>query len=307
MQAFIPGSYHEDGTFTWLNRKGIAFTHPFLDETIAACKHRALPTRTGTSAELLLWAAVADAVAPTALIFHVSRCGSTLLSQLLALDEKHIVLSEAPVLDQLLPHTPELVPAALRMLAQRQHGQETSLFVKTDSWHLCYYESLRRLFPGVPFILLYRAPLAVLHSQQRQRGRHAVPGLVPVLAPLWDVNNTEAVLDTYFANVLHRYYGLALEMAATDAHLLLLNYNEGPMAWLEKISAFTQTELTPTWRDAAYTRSSYHGKYPGQTFSEPAVTAPPPAFLQAALQSYHQLEAIRTSATPGSGWAGIGG
>lgn len=307
MQAFIPGSYNADGTFTWLNRQGVAFTHPFFDETIAACKHRAWPARTGTSAELLSWAAAADAVAPTAFIFHVSRCGSTLLSQLLALDEKHIVLSEAPVLDQLMPHTPDLVPATLRMLAQRQHGQEAALFIKTDSWHLCYYKSLRRLFPDVPFILLYREPLAVLHSQQRQRGRHAVPGLIPVLAPLWDENNTEAILDTYFANVLHRYYGQALEMAATDARLLLLNYNEGPMVWLEKIAAFTQTEFTPAWRNAAYTRSSYHGKYPGQTFSEPAVTAPAPAFLQAALARYGQLETIRTSAIPGSAWAGIAG
>lgn len=307
MQDFIPGSYQPDGTFTWLNRKGIPFSHPFFEETIAACRHRVRPTKTSTSAELEAWAQTADAVAPTAFIFHVSRCGSTLLSQLLALDENHIMLSEPPLLDQLLERAPALVPAALRMLAQRQHGQENALFIKTDSWHLCYHETLRKRFPDTPFILLYREPQAVLRSQQRQRGRHAVPGLVPVLAPLWDVTCTTDILDTYLANVLHAYYEKALQLVATDKHLLLLNYSEGPMTWLEKMFAFSQTELTPAMREAAYNRSRYHGKYPEQTFQEPAIAGAAPSFLQNALQSYAQLEAIRISATQGSVSAGIAG
>src|SRR5690606_34626620 len=121
------------------------------------------------------------AVAPTAFIFHVSRCGSTLLSQLLDLDEANIVLSEVPLLDQLL-RLPETFPgisraqqetalqATIRLLGQKRTGHEKQLFIKLDSWHVFFAATLRKQYPSVPFILLYRAPDEVFESHRRHRG-----------------------------------------------------------------------------------------------------------------------------------------
>ena len=51
---------------------------------------------------LLDWQAISPGLTPSAFIFHASRCGSTLLAQMLARLDSHIVLSEPPPLDQLL-------------------------------------------------------------------------------------------------------------------------------------------------------------------------------------------------------------
>ncbi|PAV93766.1 hypothetical protein WR25_26873 [Diploscapter pachys] len=51
---------------------------------------------------LLDWHARSPGLTPSALVFHASRCGSTLIAQLLASQARNIVLSEPPPLDNLL-------------------------------------------------------------------------------------------------------------------------------------------------------------------------------------------------------------
>ena len=46
--------------------------------------------------DLLDQAAAEPGIDPTGFIFHLARCGSTLVSQMLAALPEHIVLSEAP-------------------------------------------------------------------------------------------------------------------------------------------------------------------------------------------------------------------
>ncbi len=84
-------------------------------------------------------------VPPTAFIFHVSRCGSTLLTQLLAAEAGCIVLSEPPVLDAFLRlhHARPEHSGGARMLrqlvaalAQRRQPAEQHCVVKLDSWHI---------------------------------------------------------------------------------------------------------------------------------------------------------------------------
>ncbi|WP_423146566.1 hypothetical protein [Rubrolithibacter danxiaensis] len=86
---------------------------------------------------------------PSAIIFHISRCGSTLLSQLLSLTEQSIVLSEVPFIDELLrlcysdneygqTEIADFLTAALKFYGQKRYEQEKYLFIKTDSWHIFY-------------------------------------------------------------------------------------------------------------------------------------------------------------------------
>src|SRR6185436_3979913 len=126
-------------------------------------------------------------VAPTAFIFHISRCGSTLISQLLSLQSSNIVLSEVPFFDELLMwgYKNNCMPAALphlrsafEIIAAKRNENDSKLFIKTDCWHIHFYKQLRELYPQTAFILLYRRPDEVIRSHQKNKGRHVIPGLI---------------------------------------------------------------------------------------------------------------------------------
>lgn len=294
----------------WLYTGGQSYTAPFFDETISGCM--SLPENsTGfksvSSVDVLsLWADELPAAGPSAFIFHVSRCGSTLIAQLLGLREQHIVLAETPFIDQLLrfPYehrdsggsllSPQALPAAIQLYGRIRRGDESHLFIKTDSWHLCFYEQLRVLYPGVPFILLYRSPDEVLRSQRRRRGMQAVQGIIEPEIFGFDrnvINNWP--LDVYMCKVLERYFTIMLEMANRDPHVLLVNYSEPVLSIMERIAGFSGFSIDDHELQLMQERSRYHAKYPGQVFKEPADEGDLPDALQPVMELYHLLEARR--------------
>lgn len=252
-----------------------------------------------------MWAEAIPFVPPTAFIFHVSRCGSTLLAQLLGLGEQHIVLAETPFFDQLLrfPYTqhnngevlpPGALPAAIQLYGHKRRGDESHLFIKFDSWHLCFYRQLRALYPTVPFILLYRSPDEVLRSQRRRRGMQAVQGIVePAVFGFDKEEISRLTLDDYMCKVLERYFSIMLEVADVDRNILLVNYNEPILTIMERLAAVTGIVLSDKVLELMRERSRYHAKYPDQVFKEPVEHDDLPASLQPVMDLYHLLEAKR--------------
>ena len=122
--------------------------------------------------------------APDGLVFHMSRCGSTLAAQMLAASPANVVISEAPPIDAVLrvEIDDDAKVAALRAmvaaLGQARAG-ETRLFLKLDCWHVRDLPLFRRAFPDTPWIFVYRAPVEVLVSHLRRRGVQMIPELVP--------------------------------------------------------------------------------------------------------------------------------
>lgn len=295
----------------WLYTGDQSYTAPFFDETISACM--SLPENsTGfksvSSVDVLpLWADESLAVMPTAFIFHVSRCGSTLIAQLLGLREQHIVLAETPFIDQLLrfPYghrnsgsllLAQALPAVIQLYGRKRRGDESHLFIKTDSWHLCFYEQLRVLYPAVPFILLYRSPDEVVRSQRRRRGMQAVQGIIEPEVFGFD---REVIhqwpLDDYLCRVLERYFTIMLEMADHDPHVLLVNYSEPVLSIMQRIAGFTGFSIDDHELQLMQERSRYHAKYPGQVFKEPADEGDLPDTLQRVMELYHLLDVKRAS------------
>ncbi|MEJ2817327.1 aspartyl beta-hydroxylase [Caulobacter sp. CCG-8] len=121
---------------------------------------------------------------PDGLVFHMSRCGSTLAAQMLAAAPANVVISEAPPIDAVLRLAIEddAKVAALRAmvaaLGQARAG-ETRLFVKLDCWHVRDLPLFRRAFPDTPWVFVYREPVEVLVSHLRRRGVQMIPELVP--------------------------------------------------------------------------------------------------------------------------------
>ena len=175
--------------------------------------------------------------APDGLIFHMSRCGSTLAAQMLAASPANVVISEAPPLEAVmrLEVDDEAKVGGLRAmvtaLGQARAG-ETRLFLKLDCWHVRDLPLFRRAFPDTPWVFVYREPVEVLVSHLRRRGVQMIPQLVPSARLGLD---TPVVLDAdYCAQVL-----AALCEAAASHHAAgggrLVNYRELPEALLTKV------------------------------------------------------------------------
>jgi len=290
----------------WLNTFNEPFTAPFFDDTISRCKRMAkqhAPFTPVSEAEMLTeWANDLDSIEPTVFIFHISRCGSTLVSQLLATTDAHIVLSEVPFFDNLLrlPHqgtnfdqnaVSGLLKAAIRFYGQKRTGREQHLFIKTDSWHIFFYKQLRALYPDVPFILMYRSPDEVLSSHLKIPGMQAVPGLIePQIFGFSPEEITYNRPDIYTSRVLEKYLEQYHHIVHTDNNCLLLNYNEGPMTMINKIAAFTNTPISNEALAMMSQRSQYHSKRPNEAFLEETRPQRPP-YINRAMELYDALAA----------------
>ncbi len=286
----------------WFSRAGRRYSEPFFQETVTRClgeQPNGKPYASFSSLDFLAHAAKnADAVAPSAFIFHVSRCGSTLLAQLLGLDRAHIVLSEVPLIDQLLrlplrsdishDAAASMLQATIVLLGERRFG-ETRLFVKLDSWHIHYAGLLRALYPDTPFILLSRTPHEILRSQRAERGTHAVPGLLePALFGLCAEDVSDCDADSYLGKVLAYYYARFAELAH-DRRNLLLDFRLGPQEMMQRLAQHIGMEIGADMRQQIRERSRFHSKRPHNAFSEAPVQEPVPACLVSAEEAYRRL------------------
>ncbi|MEA2719797.1 MAG: hypothetical protein QOJ39_1661 [Candidatus Eremiobacteraeota bacterium] len=205
------------------------FTDPFFEQTAdRAMQHpfnQVFGRQTGLN-DLDAMRASAPGVAPTGFIFHMSRCGSTLISQMLSRLTATIVLSEPQPLDALLRLRPRMrrpqdedvlvgwLRGMLSALAQPRAG-ENRLFVKFHAWHVLELPFIARAFPGVPWVFVFREPRAVLQSQERNAGVETFPGNLDPLYLGLDAEAAHALpADEYRARIVAAFCGAALRHAA---------------------------------------------------------------------------------------------
>ncbi|MBK8608721.1 MAG: sulfotransferase family protein [Chitinophagaceae bacterium] len=299
----------EDGTnlCRWLYVGDKNFTEPFFDETISAC--RSLPEnghlkRSMSSTDLLPdWAKEIDSLEPTAFIFHISRCGSTLISQMLGMLPSNIILSEVPFFDDLLRHgkmhncMPEILPqlqAAIRLYGTKRNENQQQLFIKTDSWHIHFSKELRALYPKVPFFLLYRKPDEVIRSQQKKRGMQAIPNLLEPSIFGFDRDRISRMhLDEYMGIVIESYLTAFLEILQKDKSAYAVNYHDGAMEIADTIAAVTGLHIAEEEKLLMQQRAGFHAKFPEQVFSEEMPDEPAPAYLKRSFELYDKIESVR--------------
>lgn len=119
------------------------------------------------------------------LVLHESRCGSTLVSNVLASQTQHRVYAEAQVLWSVLSVCdrrgdchPDVRDALLKdvvyLLSRSSDRTEKHVFLKMQSistWHL---STLTRVFPHVPWIFVYREGVEIMasHFPENQKNHH---------------------------------------------------------------------------------------------------------------------------------------
>lgn len=267
----------------WLDLEDRFIAEPFFDETIlenrvcAKNKGRGRLVSQSDIRSLCEWASRIDASSVSAFIFHVSRCGSTLLSQCLVADQKYVVIPEAPLLDDILQMDEVLLPegiskerffkAALTFLGQKRLGQE-QMFIKLDSWHIHKYNLLRRWFSDAPFYFLSREPKAIIQSHEKRRGIHMIPGYLSEKAnPVQVAERHYRDFSLFTADVLSSFYiGLIAVRLLQNPLDRFYDYASGMVGLLADFDAHVGTRLSAS--KAAVDRLNKHSKYPDQVFKE---------------------------------------
>jgi hypothetical protein len=293
----------------WLYVGKKHFDEPFFDETISAC--RQLPQnghlkRSMSSIDVLPeWAETTDPIEPTAFIFHVSRCGSTLLSQMLSLQQSNIVLSEVPFFDDLLrygkkenclPQTLPIVKAAIDLYSIKRNAEYKNVFIKTDSWHIHFYTELRALYPTTPFFFLYRKPDEVVQSQQKKRGMQAIPNLIEANVFGFDKEEISTKpLDEYMGMVIESYLEKFYSILQKDKNCYALSYHTGAMDMIDTIAAKTALSITKEEYIAMQQRAGFHAKFPNEIFSEEKRIESIPYYLKKSFELYEMIEQFRVS------------
>lgn len=269
----------------WLYVENKKFTEPFFHETTGKCRifeenrkpYYAISTLDG----IIDFSEKLSSIAPTAFIFHISRCGSTLLAQLLSLDEQNIVLAEPPIFDEVLREIAfknqdiseqkidESLTAVVKFLGQTRTGNEQNFFIKLDSWHIFYYEKIRKLYPETPFIFSFRRPDEVIRSQIKEPGMHASPGVIqPEIFGFTLEDILTIKRPVYIAKVLEKYFERYLEIIEKDKNTLFIDYAEGILTSLDKIEQFLKLKIVPSVKQKMVERTQFHSKRPNIVFEE---------------------------------------
>ena len=191
---------------------------------------------------------------PKGFVFHVSRCGSTLLSNMLAALPQNLVIVEPGPVNKILAFSQKLseptrriwLKAMVSALGQPRLAKEQNYFIKFSSWNVLHWPLIRAVFPHTPFVLLYRDPVEVMVSHlnnpggwMRAQGHpHSVQRRVQLSAAEISRLDTEA----YCARVLGNLYEAMAQ--CNDDQATPINYSELTRSHLPRLWAFLGLEAS---------------------------------------------------------------
>ena len=293
----------------WLFTGDKKFTEPFFDDTITICKRLPENSRSfkpcSTLDMLPVWADSPSSTDPAAFIFHVSRCGSTLLAQLLGINPQHAVLSEVPFFDEImrLPYKFAgnisqrdinlFYRSALRLYSEKDGESPSRLFVKNDSWHLFFYKELRKLYPHTPFVFLYRSPAEIIRSQKKQRGLQSIPGMIEPALFGFAEQDMSFDLDLYMSRVLEKYFAKLLQIIDVDRNFILCNYAEGMENILRKVLHKIGHAPDGEEKNKMDERMGFDGKRPQMFYEQEVPETKFPDYLETCMDLYEEVEKKR--------------
>lgn len=225
----------------WLHFAGHPLSDSFFEDSLR--RARSLPfnrlVRPRTPLQSLAAPEGEALRVPTGFVFHQSRCGSTLVSQMFAADARNVVVSEAPPIDSIvqlaaartdvpIEQRVDLLRLIVGALGRDRLNGAGHYVVKLDSWHTLALPLFRMAFPDTPWIFLYRDPVEILVSHARMAGAQTVPGALP-FEPYGIEKTAEMHPDDYAARALGRTAEAVIENFGLGGGMLV-NYAELPDA-----------------------------------------------------------------------------
>ncbi len=316
--GWIPANvrWFQDGpVIDWCYMGGQHFTEPFFEETINRVYNRPfnLLFRRETRLDALRdFAVQSPGLPPAGFVFHMSRCGSTLVARMLGAHAENLVLSEPSPLDAMLrieqryggvadEHRALYFQWMISALTQPRTDAQQRVFVKFDSWSMQDLPIVRQVFPDVPWVFLYRDPVEVMVGTMKRSSFGTIAGPLSQRitgVPVQQLNAMPA------AEVAARVLGKLCEMAATfhqHSPALLMNYSELPEAVPARLGPHFQLHWNETDLDTMKQTSRFNAKKPDAQFAsdsvqkrEAATEQIRDAVAQWITPHYQQLEKLRS-------------
>jgi hypothetical protein len=287
----------------WLDIGDGQFREPFFKQTIENRRQelgRTASHDTGID-EVIAAAKALPEAGPAGFIFHVSRCGSTLVMNALKLDLKVVGLSEPQIFSKLLAPfmwgmheidnvewaqtREELLRALVTIYAHCSNEYRRQVVIKFPSVGILWMSALRSIWPAVPYIVITRNPIEVVVSQLagRQDGWIRMQGNPLALWKLFGLTsmtpNVRALPKEEFCA---RIMGHLCDAAAyeCDTHGRLVCYEKMTADTIEKISrlfglpigATNGTEIAKVMRTYAKDPSSSQAFYDDRTWKQRGAT-----------------------------------
>ena len=240
---------------SWMNMAGVRLDEPFFQQTVDRVKaEQSYAPELFTEFDTLVQVEKTfDSVEPTGFIFHSSRCGSTLVANACRAIAGAIVLSEPAAADKLVARfitdtdetgTKEtlysvFLRGVVKALGQRRTGDERYLFVKFSCCSVSQIDRIRRIWPRVPCLFLYREPVETIVSNLQNVPPWLVDEDRRVLASMIG-SSSEAIgemsLEELCARAIGSFYSTANRVA--NSRTLLLNYNQLSLAEITNVLQF---------------------------------------------------------------------
>ncbi len=201
-----------------------------------------------------------NAIYPSGFIYHVGRCGSTLLVKALARSRAHLVLSEPGPLNQILfsfrnkaensldgneDHKKIYRLLVLALLRHRVASHKHA-FIKFTSYNIQFFDFIHSIFPNVPALFLTRNCAEVVDSYQKKKA-----GYFDLSAPDLQFLTGSDRLD--IAQIMQN--NLAVSQLYPDAVLKKMDYTQ-----LNRTSFFqilTHFNCSPTSKDLALMQAQF--------------------------------------------------
>lgn len=275
LKGWIPYAYHSrTGEVSWCLPQGRA-VQPFHDEYISHCRqylvNALISPRISVDNMLRHADALTEIADPAGFIFHLSRCGSTLVSGCLAQLEQCSVLSESPLLTEILldKNLPELHKKSLLRLCLQWQGRpslaQPYIIVKWNAWDIFYWPLIRGLYPQVPVLFLTRDPVEILASHAKSAGRHmsgepALGHVHPAFCSQADTGFLQHRIQV-LQEIMTRMYELRLEPDVLFLDYMLLHADK-----IQTICRFFDVPLTSSSVELFHKRFARHSKQPDKIF-----------------------------------------
>jgi hypothetical protein len=266
----------------WCRVGAGGFTEPFFDQSIERClRHpfnqlflrrtpiEVMGERYRTSAGL----------EPRGFVFHLSRCGSTLIAQAHVALPRTVVLAEADPIHWVLRTARDRgevtedrqitwLQWVVSALGQRWSGAESSLFIKFDAWSIVDLPLIRRAFAGVPWIFVYRDPVEVIVSHLRRRGSQVVPSPYGIRQLGLDAGAAARMPpEEYCARVLGRIAEAAVA-SYDESQALLVDYRQLSDAYWPVVLDFLRTGYSPDDLARVRRQAQFDAKNPSVRFAD---------------------------------------
>jgi hypothetical protein len=265
----------------WMNMSDVSLAEPFFQQTVDRVKaENQNRDEVFTEFDVLLQVEKElDSVPPTGFIFHSSRCGSTLMANACSAVKDSIVLSEANVIDKLVARFitdaddgvketlySVFLRGAVHALGQKRTGREQHLFVKFACCSFAQIERIRRIWPRVPWIFLYRDPVETIVSNLSDVPSWLMDQDLRVLASIVGASPaelTEMGLEERCARTIGSLYGKAQRLANGAA--LLLNYRQLSMPVISSVLSYFNVNPSAEEMETIAGRSRIYSKETSRT------------------------------------------